>query len=407
MKNTVKKVLALAMVVISLLTLCSCTSGTSVDMSEHIKVEYSGANGKGVANVSNDSFEMLNDIVSDKNLEKFQEKIIKEKGENAEFILGFYKRPAQYFRFSVKGDNSNLSNGDKITVEIVLNDDFKFLGLSVSEVTKALGFNFKDTEIELTVEGLEEAKKINFFEGIENYIVYEMGGSHSYGDETYKNGEINVGIDIGRSTFTIGEYTFEGSLTKNEVMVYHNENNIGRANYYIKSESKNLSKGDSFTVAVSFEPIGDSTDYIPEEDTKDFTVTVGLDTITRKDQITPEAIAAIKSAATICAADGAGFPESVKLGDMYFFTADPSKGYNVRRSGVIVMYSRSVDGWDGWGASVGDTCYGYVFTEIIINADGTYTVDAYDKNSNKNLTTQEEAFDVLVNQNIYNLEKIS
>lgn len=407
MKNTVKKALALAMVAISLLTLCSCTSGKSVDMSEHIKVEYSGANGKGVANVSNDSFEMLNDIVSDKNLEKFQEKIIKEKGENAAFILGFYKQPAQYFKFSVKGDNSNLSNGDIITVEIVVNDDFESLGLSVSEVTKALGFNFKDTEFELTVEGLEEAKKINFFEGIENYIVYEMGGTHYLGDKTYKNGEINVDINIGRNTFSIGEYTFEGSMTNNEVYVYHNENQIGIARYYIISESKNLSKGDSFTIAVSFVSNGDCTDYIPEEDTKEFTVTVGLDTITRKDQITPEAIAAIKSAAQTCAKDSIGFPDSVKLGDMYFFTADPSKGFNVRRSGVIVMYSRSVDGWDGWGAPVGDTCYGYVCTEIIINEDGTYTVDAYDKNSNKNFTTQEIAFDMLVNQNIYNLEKIS
>ncbi|MGN0538419.1 MAG: hypothetical protein ACI4KI_01035 [Candidatus Fimenecus sp.] len=180
MKNTVKKVVALAMVVISLLTLCSCSLGKgkdgegAKDFKSNIKVSFAKVNGYGEATIENaDTF--LDDVVSNDKVADFKKKQIEKNGVNAGYALDGVETASDCFELFLKEENRYLSNGDSVVVMVKASEPLRVLGFSSTEAAKELGLKLDSEELTYTVEGLQEPREIDIFENIEKYIQYGYG----------------------------------------------------------------------------------------------------------------------------------------------------------------------------------------------------------------------------------------
>lgn len=83
----------------------------------------------------------------------------KELGRNIkeERIIEYYKTDfSQLIKFELAEDYQNLSNGDKVLVNIDVSDDVKNMGKTLEDVENELGITFKQNPIECTVVGIEE-----------------------------------------------------------------------------------------------------------------------------------------------------------------------------------------------------------------------------------------------------------
>lgn len=83
MKTTIKKVLAILLVITTLTTLCSCSIGKKkVDFKNYITVEYDGFNGYASAHLDYD-LSSLNELVDEEKWENFAEELTELKGDDA------------------------------------------------------------------------------------------------------------------------------------------------------------------------------------------------------------------------------------------------------------------------------------------------------------------------------------
>lgn len=157
MKKT-KLMAAVVLVALFAVLLCACGGG-GVNMEDYVTVEFTGANGYGRADIDFDEDALVDDLLKD------HEKALKKAAKKSEIYDGdaeFYAETLAEL-FYVRTEAENLSNKDKITVNVLFDG-------SLEKVKKETGLKFKNTELKFTVSGLGEVEELDVFENMEMKI---------------------------------------------------------------------------------------------------------------------------------------------------------------------------------------------------------------------------------------------
>lgn len=165
MKRKRKALLLCSAMVMTAFALTGCGK-KKINLNDYVKVDFSGYNTVGIAEINN--LEAVQNVVAD-NWELFG---LTEKDRESE---SYYSNPNAYQfldNVSVSLDNAaGLSNGDTVTVQWKVYED------SLTEVEKELKADFTYSDMEITVEGLEDAVEWDAFEKME----YSFGGLSTQG----------------------------------------------------------------------------------------------------------------------------------------------------------------------------------------------------------------------------------
>lgn len=398
MKNTIKKVIAILLAITTLISLCSCSvDKEAVDFSENVTVTFDGFNGYGTATLHYDST-FLEELTDVDKLSKFEKKFQEDGGMDAMFVAEYLKDYGDLFKVEFAEEYSNLSNGDVVKVNILVSDDMDLLGLTMEDVENGVGLSVADTELEFTVEGLSDSRTIDLFSDIENHI------SYSGLNAVPVNGEIAPSMSYDKEyEKQIGEFVFYG-YSSSTLIVTYNDEKIGEIRYKIEDSSKEMSEGDTFTVKVSGYEFFENYGYMPAAESITITVPDVADKLTSKDQLTSDVLSNIQTKILGQLKEEKDNPESVEIVAKYYFEKKPNANpYSRLESGVVFVYSFTVD---GWGTSGSWTSYSCAITEAVINTDGSADLVNTDCMTYRAYNSIEEAYSNLLDHDNYTFEKI-
>ena len=134
MKDIIK-VTAVALVVTILFSLCSCSVGRKrIDLTDYITVEYSSFNGYSYPRMSID-YDGLEKTIEYENMEKYFSKVNKKLYDSFK-AWGDSVHFSDLFKVEFAENYSNLSNGDKIVINVSINDELELLGEDMKSVQK-------------------------------------------------------------------------------------------------------------------------------------------------------------------------------------------------------------------------------------------------------------------------------
>lgn len=374
-----KKVSAVVLSAATLLSLCSCGGiSKKVKPAEFITMNYETYNGYGRASMDVD-YDAINDIVNDKSLNKAAKKAVKEHykrnaDEIEELFISNYKIEKNWsdvdfdfddlFYFELADNYTNLSNGDKVTVNVELNYSiFEELDYDIKDVIKVSGISM-DTSYEFTVEGLREAKTFDVLKDIEKYITYK--GADGAGvpiiefPDDYLYNESGV-------------YFKKSSYYSSTLNVIYNNTNYGAIVFETKADK--LSTGDVYTVEMRGSAISDLfvEGIVPKTTEKEITTPNLGHYANNVNDLTKDQINAIASD-LLQAAVNKGDSE-VQLVNAYVGTikADSAHKYT-GKSCLVIIYSRA----SGWFT---EPYSSYTAYDIIVKPDGTYSIGDMTYNS--------------------------
>lgn len=205
-------------------------STVDIDFDKLLKVDFGQYNGYASPSVEIDYFYLENVVVKD-------------------FVNNFYRNTSNWtVKQLITGDSedwfyaefdqyySNLKNGDKIKVNIVLNEGFTQNGVSLADFEAGMGVDLHGGTITYTVKGLEEPKNvIDIFEDIEQYVAYN--GANGTGYTAYTS--VPIPQDYFRQ---IGDFYFYKGSYSNSIKIIHNNTNVGEIAFNVDAE--NLTGGD-------------------------------------------------------------------------------------------------------------------------------------------------------------------
>lgn len=167
--------------IITILSLAACGSAKSVDLMDYVEVSFDGMDTYGYADYYVNDYEAVVERSGFKP-EDFEEEMIKlveKKPEKAEEIN------ALFTQYNVSIDQEEgLSNGDKVTVTITVDEDAK---------------GVKGGEKEFTVEGLEEPELLTAKE-VEKQVIVDFVGANERGSARIEN---TFSGDLSSLTFTV------------------------------------------------------------------------------------------------------------------------------------------------------------------------------------------------------------
>lgn len=327
-KKSIRNALAIVLCAITvILSLCSCSSDKKgskeaennssavetigkvkeLHLDDYVDIEYKSMSssveklysGYVEPEIVIDYEKLGNDIGTDgmKNYYKIIKGLTDEEAQNNANGVGYYPASA-IFTIELKESYQNLFNGDTVTVELNLQSSDSF-----EAAIAAMGISI-EKEIDITVEGLENAKELDLMGSVESYLKYSGG-----------NGDTTAEIDLSEVNDTAVLYD---EIYVNIVhgfddfysVVYNNEE-IGTFYYYVKNSKdednkiltsyatvKSLSNGDVLTVKLCS---GDSLwvnllnlGYIPNEFEKEITVSGRGEYVKTKDELTSDDLEKIK-----------------------------------------------------------------------------------------------------------------
>lgn len=216
-----KKKLAVGALILGSMGVLTGCGETEIDLSKYVKVEYEGVNGKG--------------YVADYNLDRDKlEKALKE--GNDDMSNSDREGLMDSIEFEIKGDNSELSNGDKVKVDL----DWSNRRAEKHKIV------FTSDEVEVKVKGLKELKAVDAFKDIE--VEYE--GVSPF---LYMNVESTSDIDFLDDAY----YSVEGPNDniaigdEVEITVDYSEYDAEEEGYTVKeTTSKMKVEGDEIDVYV-------------------------------------------------------------------------------------------------------------------------------------------------------------
>ena len=308
----------------------------TIDLGQYVSVEYSGYDSYGSAVVSIDF----------KQLKKDYKDELKFKGDSKD-LKKEYGKPIDYLQAQLTGEldtDEMLSNGD--TVTFVWDIDTK-------EVSDNLNVKLITTDKTFTVEDLEEVKSFDPFEGL--VINYEG---------TAPNGTASID---------------RGSVSNK----YYTESDY----YFTLSKTSDLSNGDVITVTITSDDEDayklefiEAYGVMPESVSKDYTVE-GLDSwITSLDQIPEEGLAKMQQQAIdVFTTQEADFSEEWTMqdpeyvGSYLLVTKNEYTSYN--HNYLYLIYHITVDYEAGSNTGSYDYYYGFSFSDLKLNGDGSFDVD--------------------------------
>ena len=355
-KKTRLPVIAAAAVIVVVLTIALITAlrKPTIDLNKYAQVAFSGYDGYGTAEISLDY-----DALYEENRKKLS---------NAE-DSDFYADELLVFCIDASLDKtSGLSNGDTVVFGWRCDDE---------SALETFGVKLKYSDIEFTVEGLEEAEVKDVFEGVD--VVFS-----------------------GISPDGSASIQFSGSEFQN-ILGYSLDKDSG------------LSNGDTVTVSVSRNYEDDVAGYlaenygvVPEATEKTFSVS-GLEsyvqTLSEVDETTLEKIKAQAEDAfmsyTAREWDEVATVDGIEYAGSYLLTNKDTSRYSgaVNQLYVIMKITSSLEASDSRGEetfSADPSFYWYVmYEDLIIGNDGSVIVDINDYITTKD-TFEIEAPNILV-----------
>ena len=295
------------------------------DPFDYITVNYAGYNTCGYVEVDFDRDALLSEFIGEEPTE----------AEEMDEYLGWYNEYERYYDAIdyTYPEDENLSNGDTFTITV-----------TVSDFAKS---KIKSGSKEFTVSGLDVLETVDIFADIE--VVYEGVA-----------GEATASINRLSDEFYIQDCTFSFS------------------------DNYDLSPGDKVTVTIT--SIDQLTEYyriVPKEQSKEFVVGDLPKYVTSVEQLPKDTIDEIaklfleekKEDAVDEAFFSYGEPE---LYGTYLMVAKDSEGWFVKhnRLEIIVCYDEFIDG------EFNDKLYfPLIFTDILVNVDGTINIEFEDGSS--------------------------
>ena len=378
--NKFRAILAIVLVAVMSLSLSACGT-TTILLDEYIDISYGDYNGFGSPTLKIDT-NGIDALVEDEKVSQYVSGLTNnELGEELGDALNF----SDLIDFELKEDYSNLSNGDEIEVEVIVNELLSMSGETLETMQKALNITIKNTAMTFTVDGLEEAKILDAMGFIDEYIVYEGA-----------NGGAEASVQFPKDfEYEVNGFTFVRSdMYYNNLEVIFDHKSLGDISYQCEN-GKNLTKGQTYTITAK-ENSWDSLDlsetgYVINDE---MTVTVPDlgEYVSSKEDITAELKSAITSALNAEFAEEEY--EQVKIHGYYWGTLKASattdnKAEDTYKIFVIMSHEQHI-----WGTEF----LNYGTSKMIRLPDGTYNIE---------LGVYEAAYDLdnSFDEN-YNYEKI-
>ncbi len=250
--NIIKRIIAAALILSTLLTFCSC--GTGGKLKKGVSLSFTGPEGHATAHLELDREELDAGINAKKVCREIPKAMLLDSDEAAEFrkyikaydaetvldsFASEYGDTVFELFYDIELENSNeLSNGDEVIIRFAPSSFIEEYCPTLKKANKFTGCSVPE-EMIIKVEGLEEAKEINLFARVSDIV--EFSGANGHG-----SAEIIIPEDF--------EYQGDGyKLTK----------------YYDTSLTLTLDDGNDYRIDLT---VDDSTTLRPGEK-----VTVSID----------------------------------------------------------------------------------------------------------------------------------
>lgn len=213
------------------------SSKHNISLKEYAGVNVEGYNGCGEIVLAIDE-EEINKLVEQEKIDEYIESI-----SRGEFWLGEVSL-YDLIDFDIVGETSGLSNGDDVKIVMDADSELKFLGESLESMQKALKINFAETEFQIKVSGLKEAKVLDVMSFVDEYVVYNgaNGGATAWIEFPKEFVYEKEGFSIVKGTFT------------NSLVIVKNHKNIASMSYSCGTKN-DLSEGDELTISVECDDI--------------------------------------------------------------------------------------------------------------------------------------------------------
>lgn len=361
-KNFLKSIIAFVMTLTLAFSLFSCSVGSKqIDLLDFLSITYSSFNEYATPHLNVDK-DAIEEAISREKLEEYFSSVSKQKydmykawGESVYFD--------DIFQIDFAEDYSNLSNGNTITVRIAPNEELSEVGETIKSIQKGLKISFKDTEIDIKVEGLIDAQKLDLFEDIEQYISFV--GASGNGKIVFTHPD-----DYQRQ---IGGFYIK-KVSKYFEIIYNNKK-IGSFSY--KSENENLSSGTDTNIVLvlgtdteknlsTYGCVAKSTEYLVK--------TPNLGTyVNSLDDVTKEDLILLKNKF---------LAEHTNVNEIstYIATAKPDSVIKEKAKCKLILFAKVThkNSWDS--GSVTTTEY-IELSEIIRKSDGSLEISYFNNRS--------------------------
>lgn len=332
--------LGIGIVVVMVLLVTLLGGKKTLNMKDYVSVNFSGLDEKGRAVLVVDYDKMAQDLPQKKGSAK-KDSLTAMLGD---WATGLGQRALIESAVRCSLDNTNdLSNGDKVKVEIQVDQDqCKYLGIKV-----------KDKPLTFKVEGLTEVEPFDAFADIS--VVFD-------------------GVSPAATAKIVNNSTDEACMSYD----------------YSLDQSSGLANGDTVTVSIeeySIDDVGERTGKVPAEMEKQFTVEGVAQYASQLSQLSDTALAAMQKEASdaLTAHAARNWGDSEKLEGIkslgcYLLTPKPNAStWNQNKLYLVdeVSYGNTYN-----GANLHMKYYYYtVFTDVVVQEDGTVTWDDYDTTS--------------------------
>lgn len=338
-KNTVKSIKATLAIILAavtaLLTFCSCSAGKKkIDIEDYITVEYSSFNRHATAKLTVD-YDAIEALVDDEKMSRYFAKVNPQDAE----IYSYYGDSSSLWTFIDIGfaqEYKNLANGDVITVTATPSEEMESAGKTLKDIEKGLGISIKDAEIK--VEGLEEAKEIDLFTGIEDFYTF-----------TGVNGSGMIKIEVPNDiSIKVGDFYLKQKTFSNGLEIIHNNQSLGVYTLQPETDGEALGiltpkddykKGDIAKISISYrydlktnlENLG----YVAKSEEYKITVPDLGSYVTSASQLSKADIEAIKKEFT---EEVLNKDSSVQLVSAYFGTINPDQTCEDKKKTAVFIH---------------------------------------------------------------------
>ena len=402
---SMKKIISMLMALTMCLTLTACNGGKKVDYSQYATFTMTGVNGHGTVSVELNGEELITEDV-----EKKIDEVCGEGTKNSNSLDSLFgSNLSSLFSLNkaviaeiTSDNNGTLSNGDKVTAEIGVDEVLLATsGLSKEDFLKKIGLTPKNYELTYTVEGLVDGTTIDFESVMNDHLTW-TGAEDSIKASFTIDKDENTTFEQEGITFSITNY---GSISSSlNIRAVKGNDYIGYVdiNQYENTDGNKskYSVGDEITFKIepssSFEEYAEENNiYLPE--TIKIKVPETGKYITSKDEVNDDVINAITSEIKT-KNERLG---TIDINNIYFYTvkdgvADSS---SYTHKGIIVTYTHT-------------TKYGPYTNNAILYGDIVVKDGKYLSSINPSCVDTKFGFSESTIKNIeseltsYNLEKI-
>lgn len=375
-KKSIRNALAVLLCVVTvMLSFCSCSSdknaekeaegnnaaaetigsGKQLSLADYVKVTYSAMDAT-VENLYSGYAKPVIEVDYDKlgkdiGIKGYKNYHIEVEGHDKKRVDSYFEgsdhvSAINYFKIDFKDYYEYVANGDVITVELSVKSN----SYTLEETVSAMNISI-EKELNITVEGLKQAKELDFMGEIEKYVVYT--GANGNGKAKMDFSSVTEPFVVDGVFYLKPENEYNG--TNSVKVVYENEE-IATFGYYIEKERINnsgmhsyraeeITEGDVLYIKILDSKLSSELikrGYVLKETVREFTVPDIGDYVKAKDEMTSEDIEKIKQ--DFSNELSVKYPDSEIL-SMHFATIKPGEACEVHEKTEIFFVCKINYSW--------------------------------------------------------------